>query len=79
MGTPVMSMITLEMFPKVRGLAASFQTFVFMILFAVVSGICVPLLYGSPFKFAVGMALGTVLSLICWLLSASSRRPAIRR
>lgn len=79
MGTPVMSMITLQMFPKVRGLAASFQTFVFMILFAVVSGICVPLLYGSPFKFAVGMALGTVLSLICWMLSASSRRPAIRR
>jgi len=79
MGTPVMSMITLEMFPKVRGLAASFQTFVFMMLFAVESGLIVPLLYGSPFKFAVGTAVGAVLSLICWMLSSSSRRPAIRR
>ena len=75
LGTPVMSMITLEMFPKVRGLAASFQTFVFMLLFAIESGIVVPLLFGSPFKFAVGTATGAVLSLTCWMLSASARRP----
>jgi len=74
LGTPVMSMITLEMFPKVRGLAASFQTFVFMMLFAIESGIVVALLYGSPLKFAIAMAVGVVLSLACWMLSAPGRR-----
>ncbi len=78
LGTPVMSMITLEMFPRMRGLAASFQTFLFMLLFALVSGIIVPLLFGSPFKFALGTGVGAVLSLVCWVLSSSARRPAAR-
>ncbi|HEY8900311.1 MAG TPA: multidrug effflux MFS transporter [Chthoniobacterales bacterium] len=64
--TPAMTVMALEMFPKMRGLAASFQTFIFMMLFTLGSGLIAPLLYGSAFKFAVAMAAGAVASLVCW-------------
>ena len=74
LGTPAMSMISLEMFPRTRGLAASLQTFVFMMLFAVISGVVAPHLFDSPLKIALGVAVGSVLSLICWIVGSSLRR-----
>jgi DHA1 family bicyclomycin/chloramphenicol resistance-like MFS transporter len=70
--TPAMMMMALEMFPNVRGLAASFQTFVFMILFTLEAGVIAPLLFDSPLKFAVAVAIGAVLSVICWIASSPS-------
>lgn len=67
---PAMMMMALEMFPEVRGLGASFQTFVFMLMFTLASGLIAPLIAGSALKFALVPALGCGLSMACWLVSA---------
>jgi DHA1 family bicyclomycin/chloramphenicol resistance-like MFS transporter len=65
---PAMTVMTLEMFPKVRGLAASLQAFTFTIIFALGSGLICPLLFDSAFHLASGVAVGLVLSLFFWWL-----------
>ena len=74
-GTPAMSMISLEMFPRLRGMAASLQTFAFMMLFAIISGLIVPRLFGSPLKLAVGTALGVILCILCWIAASRAAKP----
>lgn len=75
--SPAMSMITLEMFPKNRGLAASLQTFIFMMLFALVSGLVVPHLSASPLPFAVAVLIGALLCVALWAVAAGAPvRPA---
>ncbi len=77
--SPAMAMIALEIFPKMRGMASSFQTFLFMFLFAGGAGVLAPLLFGSPIRFAVAGALGVILSVICWIAGEMlPRRPANR-
>jgi DHA1 family bicyclomycin/chloramphenicol resistance-like MFS transporter len=66
LASPAMTVMTLEMFPEYRGLAASLQSFTFMIVFAVGSGLICPLLFGSAFLLAVGTAVGLALSMVCW-------------
>ncbi len=70
---PAMSMLTQGLFPAMRGLAASLQSFVQMLIFALVSGLLAPLLFGSAFRLALGMAAGVVLSAAFWF--AAERRP----
>jgi DHA1 family bicyclomycin/chloramphenicol resistance-like MFS transporter len=65
---PAMLVMILEMFPRVRGLAASLQSFIFMSIFAISSGAICPLLFGSAFHLAAGVAVGLALSIVCWLL-----------
>lgn len=72
-----MMVIMLEMFPDVRGLAASLQTFFFMGLFTLESGLIVPFLYGSALKFALAALIGSVVGVVFWVLSTAPRpRPA---
>jgi DHA1 family bicyclomycin/chloramphenicol resistance-like MFS transporter len=66
--TPAITLILLDLFPENRGLAASLQSFVQMLVFAVVSGIVAPLLFGSALKLASGMFIGLVLSVLCMVL-----------
>lgn len=66
--SPAMTMETLELFPKVRGLASSLQGFSFMLIFALGSGLICPLLFGSAFKMAAAALSGLLLSGICWLI-----------
>ncbi len=66
---PAMTLIAIEMFPRVRGLAASLQSFLFMGLFALESAFVAPLLSGNAFKFALATGIGAVLGLLCWSLS----------
>lgn len=68
---PAMAVITQGLFPAMRGLAASLQNFVQMMIFALVSGFVAPLLFGSAFKLALGMAAGVLLSAGCWYASAA--------
>ncbi len=77
-GTPPMMMMALEIFPDMRGLGASFQTFTFMMLFAIGSGVIAPLIFGHPFHFALVAAVGAASSLGCWLAS-SPGSPGARR
>ena len=73
---PAMSVITQGLLSSMRGLAASLQSFVQMLVFALVSGLVAPLLFGSAFKLALGMAAGVLLSAGFWY--ASSTRTAHR-
>lgn len=68
--TPAMTMMALEMFPEIRGLAASFQTFVFMLLFTLASGVVAPRLAGSTLNFAIVMAASVTLALAAWIFSS---------
>ncbi len=65
---PGMTMSTLDIFPQMRGLAASLQNFVQMVLFALVSGFVAPLLFDSGFKLALGQAATVVLAGLFWWL-----------
>ncbi|MES2534539.1 MAG: multidrug effflux MFS transporter [Pseudomonadota bacterium] len=66
------SVLALELFPDNRGLAASMQSFVQMLTFAVVSGLVAPLLFDSAFKLACGVLGGLLLSALCWRLARTA-------
>lgn len=66
LSTPGMTVRALELFPRHRGLAASLQGFIFMALFALGSGVICPLLFDSALKLACGVAVGVILSALCW-------------
>ena len=65
---PGMTMSTLDIFPQMRGLAASLQNFVQMLVFALVSGFVAPLLFDSAFKLALGQASAVALAAFFWWL-----------
>jgi DHA1 family bicyclomycin/chloramphenicol resistance-like MFS transporter len=69
---PVMSLMTLDLFPKVRGLAASLVSFVQMLIFSLVSGVIAPMLFDSAVKLAEGMAVVFALAMVCWGIGARS-------
>jgi DHA1 family bicyclomycin/chloramphenicol resistance-like MFS transporter len=77
LAVPAMSVIVQGLLPTMRGLAASLQSFVQMMAFALAAGLLAPLLFGSAFKYALGMAAGVALSLLFWRLSqAMGEAPA---
>ena len=63
---PAMSLMTLDLFPRLRGLAASLMSFVQMLIFSLVSGVVAPMLFDSGFKLAEGMFGCYVLAAVCW-------------
>ena len=69
-GTPAMTVLTLEMFPHVKGLPSSLQSFIFMVIFTLVSGAIAPLLFASAFRLAAGAAIGLTISLVLWWLGS---------
>jgi len=68
--TPVMTVLTLEMFPQVKGMPASLQSFIFLVIFAVISGCIVPLLFSSALLLAIGSAVGLILSALLWWIGS---------
>ncbi len=64
--TPL-SLLALEYFPNNNGLASSMQSFIQMILFALVSGLVAPLLFDSALKLAWGVLVSLVVSLLAWV------------
>ncbi len=73
---PAMSILTLEMFPKTKGLASSLISFIFTATFAVGSGVITPLLFGSAFHLAAGIAAGLLLSATFWRLGSPASEGA---
>jgi DHA1 family bicyclomycin/chloramphenicol resistance-like MFS transporter len=59
---PAIQVGALALFPDNRGLAASMLAFIQMMSFALVSGLVAPMLFGSAFKLACGVAAGLVAS-----------------
>jgi DHA1 family bicyclomycin/chloramphenicol resistance-like MFS transporter len=64
---PPMTLIALNHFPDNSGLASSMQSFIQMLLFALVSGVVAPLLFDSALKLACGVMGGLLLSALCWI------------
>ncbi len=76
---PALQVQVLALFPDNRGLAASMQSFVQMMTFALISGFVAPLLFGSAFKIACGVAAGWLLSIGFWVLGQRARLRAQAR
>jgi DHA1 family bicyclomycin/chloramphenicol resistance-like MFS transporter len=75
LAVPGMTMMTLGIFPEMRGLAASLQNFLQMLIFAVISGLVAPALFGSAFKLAGGASIGLLFAAIFW--SLGTRRATV--
>ena len=63
------SLIALSYFPNNSGLASSMQSFIQMLLFALVSGLVAPLLFDSALNLAWGVLASLVISVIAWMLA----------
>lgn len=71
---PAIQVSALALFPDNRGLASSMLSFIQMMSFALVSGLVAPLLFGSAFKLACGVAVGLATSFCaCRLGNAMAR------
>lgn len=64
---PGVTMMVLDLFPHIRGIAASCQSFTMTILGAAVSGVVAPLLSQEVLTLALGQSGFTTVSLGCWL------------
>ena len=65
---PAITLLVLDLFPSMRGMAASLQGFVSTFMNSLVSGILAPLLAFSHKTLAVGMLGLMSLGAMCWLL-----------
>lgn len=63
---PTMTLTALDLFPQMRGLAASLLGFLRMLVFSMMSGIVAPLLFDSALKLAAGLMACLVLAAACW-------------
>jgi len=66
---PGMTVVTLSIFPSMRGMASSIQGTMQMLVFAFVAGFVAPLLYGSALHLAIGTVVGAALCAITWQIS----------
>ena len=64
--SPGMMVRTLDLFPRMSGLAASMQGFIQMLLFSVVAGLVSPLLFDSALKLSLGHAAGAATGVALW-------------
>lgn len=69
MAMPGMTVVTLNTFPGMRGLASSVQSAVQMLIFATASGVVAPLLYDSAVRLGAGMVGSASLCAGCWWIS----------
>ena len=66
---PPLTLIGMNLFPQHSGLAASMQSFIQMLLFALVSGLVAPLLFDSALKLALGVLGCLVASFLAYVLA----------
>ena len=64
--SPAMTIVTLDLYPARRGMAASLQSAFVMGLFSIYSGLVVPFLFGSALKLAAGVLTGFLASAALW-------------
>jgi len=75
---PAIQVGALALFPENRGLASSMLAFIQMMSFALISGLVAPMLFGSAFKLACGVAVGLVASFVaCQLGLLAGRKNAV--
>ncbi|MBB3119816.1 multidrug effflux MFS transporter [Pseudoduganella violacea] len=71
---PAATLLALDLFPHIRGTAASCQSFASTLLGAVVAGVVAPLVSHSLLLIAIGQLLFAVTSLALWLTARLYRR-----
>ena len=64
--SPAMTIVTLDLYPARRGMAASLQTALVMGAFSIYSGLVVPILFGSALNLALGVLAGFLASVALW-------------
>ncbi|HSY26481.1 MAG TPA: Bcr/CflA family drug resistance efflux transporter, partial [Burkholderiaceae bacterium] len=70
---PGATLLVLDLFPRIRGIVASCQSFTLTMLAAVVSAVIAPILSQSVLWLAEGQLTFTLIGLGCWLVSRSYR------
>ncbi len=70
---PGMALISMDYLPQARGLAASMQSFVQTIFFALCSAVIVPLLYGNGALYDLCIAGFGVITIVLWVLAMNMR------
>ena len=63
---PTITLLALDLFPTMRGLVSSAQAFIQTLISTLSAGLVVPLLYHSPLRMALGMAVFVVLGFVAW-------------
>jgi MFS transporter, DHA1 family, multidrug resistance protein len=76
LASPSTMVMALNVFPAMRGMAASLQAFIQTLLFALVSAAIAPLVGGSALRLALFLMASTTGSLACLMLLARMRRLA---
>jgi DHA1 family bicyclomycin/chloramphenicol resistance-like MFS transporter len=71
---PSATLLTLDLFPHIRGTVASCQSFMTTLMGALVAGVVAPALTHSVLAMALGQAAFALASLACWLTSRHYRR-----
>ena len=71
---PSVTLLLLDLFPTLRGLASSLQGFIQFLAMGIIAGTLAPLLAQSLVALAAGMAVFTMLSLVLWLVYRHSVR-----
>ncbi len=66
MVTPGATLLVLDLFPHIRGTAASCQSFTMTMLSAIVAGVIAPLLWDSVLWLACGQLAFGLIALACW-------------
>jgi len=74
MAMPSISIITLDLFPTRRGMAASLQGFVSGMVNVLTAGVISPLLWDQPQWLAIGMVAMMLTGFTCWRLYLRSAR-----
>lgn len=70
---PGATLLVLDLFPHIRGIVASCQSFTLTMLAAAVSAVIAPILSQSVLWLATGQLMFTLIGLACWLVSRSYR------
>ena len=76
--SPGATLLALDLFPHIRGTAASCQSFITTLMGAIVAGIIAPMLSHSVLALALGQAGFAVMSLGLWLIARQYRRMKAR-
>lgn len=71
--TPSITLLTLDLFPSMRGMAASMQGFLQTMVMTLVSGVVAPLVADSGLKMALGVLSFLACGYLAWVNYAKSR------
>lgn len=77
LATPAATLLVLDLFPNIRGIASSCQTFFQLMVSAVVAGVVSPLLNPSPLWLAMGQFSFAALGAVLWAVARRNHKRSI--